>query len=115
MILLILPCFLIADDGKRTILQTSDSHGRINASAAVKAVYATYDSADSLIIDCGDTLQGTYSAMTDGGHDVIKSMNLLGYDVWVSGNHDLDYGEDVFLKRTAEFDGSVLCGNLVLN
>ncbi len=114
-LLAVLPYILSASSGQITVLHTTDSHGRLSATAGVRAVYAQFDSPNTLIIDCGDTLQGSYAAMLDGGAAVIAAMNELNYDVWVPGNHDADYGSEVLQQRIGEFAGTVLAANWQLD
>ena len=67
-----------------------------------------------LLIDCGDTIQGSYAGMYTRGLISMDMLNALKYDVWVPGNHDFDYGVPRFLKLAAMFKGTVLGGNLLL-
>ena len=52
-----------------------------------------------LLVDNGDTLQGTplgdvaSEADAPGPHPMIAAMNLLGYDAATLGNHDFNYGQ----------------------
>lgn len=62
---------------------------------------------NTLLLDAGDAIQGSMLAyfeavvepLKEGEvHSTVQTMNLMGYDVAVVGNHEFDFGLD-FLKR----------------
>lgn len=101
------------------ILYTSDTHAHFSNSGSGWLKLAPLirrefrNPADTLVIDCGDTLQGTLEGAFDKGASTIKVLNDLKYDVWVIGNHDTEFGFPALRKRASEFAGTVLAGNLV--
>ncbi len=101
------------------ILYTSDTHAHFQNSGGGWLKLAPLirqefnDPANMLLIDCGDTLQGTLEGAYDKGAAVIRTMNALKFDVWVIGNHDTEFGFPALRTRTSEFAGAVLAGNLV--
>ncbi len=101
------------------ILYTSDTHAYFNSRDGGWLKLAPLirrefrNPADTLLIDCGDTLQGTLEGAFDKGASAVKVLNDLKYDVWVVGNHDMEFGFPALRTRTAEFTGAVLAGNLV--
>ena len=72
---------------------------------------------DVLLVDCGDVMTGNpiteriYEGASGGA--LIAMMNLMGYDAWCIGNHDLDISQAnlVALASVAKFP--TLCANLV--
>ena len=70
--------------------------------------------ADTLVIDAGDTIQGNSSQLflEDDVHPMVAAMNAIGYDVWVTGNHEYNYGMDTLQKIMAEQNAKVLTGNV---
>ena len=42
----------------------------------------------TLVLDAGDFLEGNLFFLADGGKQVMKVMNNMGYDAVVLGNHD---------------------------
>ena len=109
------------------ILATSDTHGKFDpwdyaankadASGSV-AQQATaikqLRTADTLVIDAGDTIQGNSSQLflEDDVHPMVAAMNAIGYDIWVTGNHEYNYGMDTLKKIMAEQKAKVLTGNV---
>lgn len=102
------------------ILNTTDLHGRANSSYGgmlqiahlIEAQKKLYPLDSMLLIDCGDTIQGTFSSMIFKGALMVKCLNYLKYDVWVVGNHEFDYPLKTVKKRMQEFSGAVLAANL---
>ena len=97
--------------GRLRLVQTTDIHGSLlpfdyaldrptQAGSLVQAADVIdelrADDIETLVLDCGDMLQGTPLAdPTVGpglGPPVIAAMNRIGYDAATIGNHDLDHG-----------------------
>lgn len=102
------------------VLNTTDLHGRVDGSCCgllqiaglIEKQRKLYPADALLLIDCGDTIQGTFSSAVFKGALMVKCLNYLKYDVWVLGNHDFDYGPEILRKRLREFSGSALAANL---
>ena len=109
------------------ILATSDLHGKfvpydyaLNAESADGSVaqIATFINEvrndNTLVIDCGDTVQGNSAELffEDDIHPMIQGLNLMNYDIWVSGNHEFNYGVDTLKGLAEDFEGDFLCGNV---
>ncbi len=47
-----------------------------------------------LLIDCGDSIQGSLIGQLSSGEVGIIMLNKLNYDAWIPGNHELDFGVD---------------------
>src|ERR1035441_7715562 len=108
-----------------TILATTDLHGNLvpvdyvtgqtvarglaKIATLIRQVRA--ENANTLLIDCGDTIQGTpledvyqsiartgahppghRPAAMRGGDPMMRAMNLLGYDAMTLGNHEFNAG-----------------------
>ena len=66
-----------------------------------------------LVVDGGDTIQGSGAAALTEGEAVVSPMNELGVDVAIPGNWSVAYGPDVLRKRLAEqFEHEVFVDNL---
>jgi 2',3'-cyclic-nucleotide 2'-phosphodiesterase (5'-nucleotidase family) len=102
------------------VLNTTDLHGRIDGpysgllqiASLIEKQRKLYPADSILLIDCGDTIQGTFSSVIFKGRLMVKCLNYLKYDVWIPGNHDFDYGPEILKKRLREFSGSALAANL---
>ena len=67
-----------------------------------------------LVFDAGDLVQGNASALfaKDPIHPAVACLNAIGYDGWVLGNHEFDYGSDFIYRSVQGFQGDVLLGNI---
>jgi 2',3'-cyclic-nucleotide 2'-phosphodiesterase/3'-nucleotidase len=45
-----------------------------------------------LLVDAGDTMQGTPVSFLTGGQVMVACLNQLHYDSWTWGNHEFDWG-----------------------
>ncbi|CAA7622954.1 thiosulfohydrolase SoxB [Magnetospirillum sp. UT-4] len=73
----------------------SRSYGRVGGldrmATLVKAIRAQRPG-NTLLIDCGDTWQGSYTSLMTKGEDMVDAMNLLGVDLMVP-HWEFQYGE----------------------
>jgi 2',3'-cyclic-nucleotide 2'-phosphodiesterase (5'-nucleotidase family) len=67
---------------------------------------------DSLLVDLGDVYQGTPESLQTGGKIMIELFNRLGYDAWVLGNHDFDWGRGTLEDALGVSKCGILTGNL---
>lgn len=117
-----------AQDTKQlVILQTSDTHSRIEPIAAhaadryagmagtvrratlIKEARAV--NPDLLLFDCGDISQGTPYYNLFQGEVEIKMMNLMGYDAMTIGNHEFDFGLENMARLFRMANFPVVCAN----
>lgn len=121
-----------ADQVVITLLGTTDLHGNImpvdyyanrpaNRGLAKIATLIRQERAanpHALLLDCGDTIQGTplayYFAVQDTTkpNPTITVMNALNYDAAALGNHEFNYGLDVLWKAKREAHFPILAANL---
>lgn len=127
-----------------TVLGTTDLHGNVfnwdyftdkefddkdhndvglaKISTLVNRVRAEKGRRNTLLIDAGDTIQGTqlsyYYAKVDpitakGGpvHPMAQAMNAMGYDAAALGNHEFNYGIPVLRKFEQQCDFPLLGAN----
>lgn len=109
------------DDFERIIiLHTNDTHSRIDpfpkgskyeglggmAKRAHIVKQIRNDNEHVLLLDAGDTFQGTPYFNVYGGEVEFKMMSKMGYDATTLGNHDFDAGVDGLVKQLphANFD-----------
>lgn len=63
-------------------------------------------------VHAGDALSPCLMCAFDSGEHVIDIMNRMGFDVFVPGNHEFDFGKQTYLKRMSEAKFPVLAANL---
>ena len=112
-----------------TVLATTDTHGflypwdyftrqpapRGLAAAATLVAQVRRETPHTLLVDCGDTIQGSplesvHQAAVRAGETrspdpMMLAMNRMGYDAMVVGNHDLNFGLEnlAAARRAARF------------
>jgi 5'-nucleotidase / UDP-sugar diphosphatase len=125
-----------ADDGimRLHLIWTNDVHGHVapeearfmnpafppplggGASSAtyVKSVraLAQAEGGDILILDAGDTFQGTPVGTKTQGRAMTAYFNELGYDAIVPGNHEFDLGREIPERMANNSDMPWICANL---
>ena len=121
-----------ADNVTLTLLSTTDSHGHLLAwddmtnkpanwglakiATVVETIRAT--APNVLLLDCGDTIEGTplayYFNVKDPAppNPEIAVMNAMHYDAMEVGNHEFNFGERVMWKAKRESHFPWLAANL---
>ena len=102
---LAVPMYAAAQTEDITILYTNDIHTYINNgqvgdgdqahdswSYSRLASYKESLGENTLLVDCGDHIQGTAYGSMDDGKNIIELMKSAGYDLATLGNHEFDYG-----------------------
>jgi 2',3'-cyclic-nucleotide 2'-phosphodiesterase (5'-nucleotidase family) len=114
------------------LLDTTDTHGRIEpwdyyqnkpvnqglAKVATLIKEQRAEAPDALLLDCGDTIQGTPMAYyfaekdTSKPNPMIAAFNLLHYDAMEVGNHEFNFGEEEMWKAKSESHFPWLAANI---
>ena len=93
----------------------SKEYGRIGGIAQmatlINAIRADRDG-KTLLIDCGDTWQGSYTALESRGEDMVDVMNALGVDL-MTGHWEFTYGQRRVKELIAKLKFPFLAGNVV--
>ncbi len=108
------------------ILNTTDLHGALcqtpgvyaerndgsllRCATIVQRVRA--EKPDALLVDCGDAIQGTAVSYLTQGAVMAKAMNAMGYDAYVLGNHEFDWGVDALVGFMEQMRAPALVANL---
>jgi 2',3'-cyclic-nucleotide 2'-phosphodiesterase (5'-nucleotidase family) len=67
---------------------------------------------NTLVAFAGDTLSPSLLSSLDKGAHIVELLNLARIDAFTPGNHEFDFGEDVFRARMAELKTTRLAANL---
>lgn len=65
----------------------------------------------SFLLDSGDMFTGTISFLTQG-EALMEMMTVMGYDAMGVGNHEFDYGWEVFERQITRVPFPILCCNV---
>src|SRR5512146_286705 len=65
------------------------------------------------MVHAGDTLSPSLLSAQDQGAHMIDLWNAVDLDIFVPGNHEFDFGPDVFMKRIGEANFPVYAANLL--
>lgn len=107
-----------AQTAKITFVQTNDidrmeeDDGRGGFAKLMAVVRAERAAGPTLFIHSGDTLSPSLLSGIDRGAHIIDILNHMGVDAMVPGNHEFDFGADVFRTRLGEATFPVIASNL---
>ena len=100
------------------ILPTSDYDGNPDRGGLARCVTQIRrwqrQNRNSILIDVGDVYQGTEVSLRNKGELMIDLFNHLGYDAWVVGNHEFDWGIEPFHQALQRSMMPVLAANTIL-
>lgn len=106
-----------------TIYHTNDMHSRLDSqyTSEGKLVQIGADilktvkdsTPNSVLLDAGDSTQGTLLGSHSRGQDIINLMNLAGYDIMIPGNHEFDYGIDSLKENIKLANFPIISANLL--
>jgi len=131
-LVLVFPAWAVAAERVQvTVLSTTDMHGNImpvdyftnrpadrglaRVATLVREVRKSVP--EALLIDCGDTIQGSPMAYFHARKNsrppnpMMVAMNALGFDAMVIGNHEYNFGLSVLEKARGEATFPLLSAN----
>lgn len=91
---------------------TSEKGGLVNLISLIDQLRAEYPDR-TLLLDAGDTFQGTYVSNSTEGKTVMAAMNIAGYDAWTLGNHEFDWGQESLQARIDQAEFPALAANIL--
>lgn len=95
------------------VLALADLHGHLSAlPEAAARVEALRGRGPVLLLDAGDSLQGTLEAARGQGAAVVEAYGELGLAAAAVGNHDFDHGAEALRARMGEARYPFLSANL---
>lgn len=124
--LLSVPLTSLSRNVEITLVHTTDLHGHIWPTVdydgnddlggilrcASKIESIREEKSNVLLIDCGDSYQGSPESYLSEGKLIVDAFNVLDYDAWVLGNHEFDWGTTILGKRHDQVTGPFLAANL---
>ncbi|MFZ0788747.1 MAG: bifunctional UDP-sugar hydrolase/5'-nucleotidase [Chromatiaceae bacterium] len=112
-----------------TILHFNDFHGQLEPvrdpesgrsaggiarlAGLVGAIRAERPERPVLLLFAGDLLQGTVTSTVFLGSPDVAFLSDMGLDAAAMGNHELDYGQQIFREMIAEARYPILAANLI--
>jgi 2',3'-cyclic-nucleotide 2'-phosphodiesterase (5'-nucleotidase family) len=105
------------------IVHVNDVHGRAETSKAemgyagvaalINEEREKYGAENVLFLDAGDTFHGTTFATLDKGESIAKTLDKLGLEAMVAGNHDFNYGYKRLIELDKATNFKVLTANVI--
>jgi 5'-nucleotidase len=86
--------------------------GALRFERAIKALKKQYP--DALVMDAGDQTLGTLVWQIHKEKATVAVMNALGYQYFVPGNHEFDFGLAAFKNLVDDLTAQTLAANLVI-
>lgn len=100
------------------VLPTEDYEGHANlgglARCATMIQQVRKQEKNVLLVDAGDTIQGTAIGYLTDGQAIVKALNYLQYDAWVWGNHEFDWGLEKLAACAERAEMPILNANVGL-
>jgi sulfur-oxidizing protein SoxB len=94
--------------------QAAEKFGRVGGFAHLKTLVdqlrGEVPDGASLLLDGGDTWQGSGTALWTRGMDMVEATNILGVDI-MTGHWEFTYNEDEVLANVEAFKGEFLAHN----
>lgn len=105
-----------------TIYYINDTHGSFIRNASEDEGGMSYISTylknkvnanpnNSIVLSGGDMFQGGYESNETRGAIMIDTMNEIGFDAMVLGNHEFDWGEEYIKKFDESLDCPIISAN----
>ncbi len=95
--------------------EAAQQYGKVGGFAhlatLVKKIRAERGDGNSLLLDGGDTWQGSGTALWTRGMDMVGACNKLGVDI-MTGHWEFTYQDEEVLKNIAAFNGEFLAHNV---
>lgn len=94
----------VSNDFEMTIFHTNDIHASIDNFGKMAYFLSEQRAAveHSLYLDAGDIFSGNPVVDLQDGEPIVNLLNQMNLDLMVIGNHEFDYGQDVFRDRVEQ-------------
>lgn len=97
--------------GSYTRQQKNYEGGMAYISSYIKS-HVAIDPDYSIVLSGGDMFQGGYESNETSGAIMIDSMNEIGFDAMVVGNHEFDWGESAILNFYDQLNCPMISSNI---
>lgn len=87
--------------------------GFAHLATLIKQIRQARGSGNTLLLDGGDSWQGSATALWTKGQDMVDASNLLGVDI-MTGHWEFTYGSRQVLDNIARFQGEFIAQNIAL-
>jgi len=96
-------------------INAAETYGKVGGFAHLKTLVdrqrAEVGEGHSLLLDGGDTWQGSATALWTRGKDMVGACNRLGVDI-MTGHWEFTYQQDEILENISEFNGEFIAQNV---
>ena len=86
--------------------------GFARLAAIVKAERAKAAGGHVIFAHAGDTLSPSLMSGLDRGEHIIQLTNMIAPDIFAPGNHEFDFGKEIFFQRMGEATFPLYAANL---
>ncbi len=98
--------------------KAAETYGKVGGFAHLKTLVdrqrAEVADGQSLLLDGGDTWQGSATSLWTRGKDMVEACNRLGVDI-MTGHWEFTYQEDEILENISEFKGEFIAQNVFVS
>jgi 2',3'-cyclic-nucleotide 2'-phosphodiesterase (5'-nucleotidase family) len=95
------------------IYEMAEKNGRGGFARVAGALNAERARARNVLVAlAGDTISPSLMSSLDKGAHIVDLVNRAKIDVFTPGNHEFDFGEDIFRARMSELQAARLAANL---
>ena len=91
-------------------IEDGDRGGFARLAAAIAAEREANENV--VVVHAGDSISPSLLSGIDRGEHIVELLNAVGIDVLVPGNHEFDFGPEVFRERMGALDMTLLAANL---